>query len=203
MLRKIAQETIYWLEAILRSVPGRTGRILRRFWFRRRFKRCDFMDIGSGCQFIVPSSMTFSGITMISDNCYFNADGGSISVGDQTAFNRGVHINASNGGEITIGSRCPIGPGVVMRTANHRFSDPTVYIQDQGHDAADIAIEDDCWVGANAIILSGVHIGRGAVIGAGAVVTRNIPPFAIAVGVPAKIIKYRKEQKKTVREISK
>ena len=54
-----------------------------------------------------------------------------------------------------------------------------------------IIIEDDVWIGESAIIMSGVHIGRGAIIGAGAVVTKNIPPYAVAVGVPATVIKYR------------
>ena len=55
-------------------------------------------------------------------------------------------------------------------------------------------IEDDCWIGANAVILGGVHIGKGAIIGAGAVVTKDIPSMAIAVGVPAKVLKYRGAQ---------
>ena len=54
-----------------------------------------------------------------------------------------------------------------------------------------IIIEDDVWIGESAIIMSGVHIGRGAVIGAGAVVAKDIPPYAVAVGVPASVIKYR------------
>jgi galactoside O-acetyltransferase len=135
--------------------------------------------------------MVFQGLTLVGDNCYFNAEGGSISVGNWTAFNRGAHINAACGGMISIGEHCPIGPGVLMRTANHRFSRPDLYIQDQGHEPADIIIDDDVWIGANAIILGGVHIGKGAVIGAGAVVTSNIPSMGVAVGIPAKVIKYR------------
>ena len=54
-----------------------------------------------------------------------------------------------------------------------------------------IIVEDDVWIGESAILMSGVRIGRGAVIGAGAVVTKDIPPYAIAVGVPATVIKYR------------
>lgn len=54
-----------------------------------------------------------------------------------------------------------------------------------------IIVEDDVWIGESAILMSGVHIGRGAVIGAGAVVTKDIPPYAVAVGVPATVIKYR------------
>jgi len=135
---------------------------------------------------------------MINDGCYFNADGGSINVGNWTAFNIGVHINASCGGNIILGDYCLIGPRVVMRTANHRFEKKEVYIRDQGHQIADIVIEDDCWIGANVVILSGVRIGRGAVIGAGAVVTRDIPSMAIAVGVPAKVLKYRGAQSTTL-----
>jgi galactoside O-acetyltransferase len=138
--------------------------------------------------------MSFSGLTLINDECYFNADGGAIAVGDWTAFNMGVHINASCGGTITIGEHCPIGPGVVMRTANHRFSRSDVFIQDQGHEVADIVIEDDCWIGANAVILGGVHIGRGSIIGAGAVVTKDVPPMGIALGVPARIVKFRGDE---------
>jgi acetyltransferase-like isoleucine patch superfamily enzyme len=59
-------------------------------------------------------------------------------------------------------------------------------IQTQGHVAKSIEIGDDVWIGANVVVLGGVRIGRGAVIGAGAVVTRDIPEFAIAVGVPAR-----------------
>lgn len=195
MLKLLIFEIRVWLEAIVQFVPGRIGVLVRRVWFKRLFKHADHLHIGTGCQFVVPSSMSFTGLTLINDGCYFNADGGSITVGDWTAFNSGVHINASCGGRIIIGAHCPIGPGVVMRTANHRFSRVDVNIQDQGHDIDDIVIEDDCWIGANAVILGGVHIGRGAIIGAGAVVTNDIPSMAIALGVPARVRKYRGQEK--------
>ena len=54
-----------------------------------------------------------------------------------------------------------------------------------------IIVDDDVWIGESAIIMAGVHIGRGAVIGAGAVVTKDVPPYAVAVGTPAKVVKYR------------
>lgn len=124
--------------------------------------------------------------------CFFTADGGSIAVGGMTSFNSNVHINASVGGAIRIGGLCLIGPNVVMRTAGHRFDDPQRPIREQGHVVRDITIEDDVWIGAGAIILGGVHIGEGAVIGAGAVVVRDVAALAIAVGVPAKVIGSRK-----------
>lgn len=190
----LINEILIWIETFVNSIPGKTGSVLRRLWFRRRFKSSATLCIGRSCQFVAAHSMSFEGTTLISDRCYFNAEGGSIHIGNQTAFNSGVHINASGGGSIVIGRHCPIGPGVVMRTANHRFSRTDINIQEQGHDAADIIVEDNCWIGANAVILGGVCIGTGAVIGAGAVVTKNIPSMAVAVGIPAKVIKYRKEE---------
>jgi acetyltransferase-like isoleucine patch superfamily enzyme len=59
----------------------------------------------------------------------------------------------------------------------------------------DIVLEDDVWLGANVVVLDGVTIGRGAIVGAGAVVTQSIPPYAIAGGVPARVIRYRTPEK--------
>lgn len=193
-MKYIVEEIIEWIEGILRFLPGRLGVIVRKIFWQKRFLSCGDVKIGNDCIFVKPGAMRFSGLTMINDKCFFNADGGFITVGNWTAFNRGAHINASCGGKIVIGDHCPIGPGVVMRTSNHRFTNKEVFIQDQGHQSADIVIEDDCWIGANAVILGGVHIGKGAIIGAGAVVTKDIPSMAIAVGVPAKVLKYRGAQ---------
>ncbi|MEI6638445.1 MAG: acyltransferase [Chlorobium sp.] len=187
----IVHEVKDWFEAFIRVVPGNTGILVRRFWYKFQFQQSEHLHIGTGCKFVASDSMIFYGRTLISDGCYFNADGGSIIVGDWTAFNHGVHINASCGGKIVIGSHCPIVPGVLMRTANHKFSRTDVNIQDQGHEPADIIIGDDCWIGANAVILGGVTIGNGAVIGAGAVVTKDVPAFGIALGIPAKVVKFR------------
>lgn len=187
----IASEFFVWSESLIRFMPGRVGNTLRRVWFRRRFKRGGTVFIGVGCEFISPEAMRFEDVVGIGRNSFFAAEGGSISVGDNTAFNENAHVNASAGGHINIGKWCLIGPNVVMRTAGHRYDDPHTYIRQQGHIPQDISIGDDVWIGANAVILGGVHIGKGAVIGAGAVVTKNIPSLAVAVGVPARVIKYR------------
>ncbi len=94
-------------------------------------------------------------------------------------------------GGLRIGDNVRIGPHVVIYASNHIFSDPHIPIAKQGMSARGITIEDDIWIGAGAIILDGVRIGKGSVIGAGAVVTKDIPPYSIAAGVPAKIIKKR------------
>jgi len=180
-----------WLEFLIRPIPGRIGFLIRRICYKRFFGYSGNLNIGIGCEFTSPHTIFFFGNSYIGANCYFNADGGQIEVGNSAAFNRGAHINASCGGKIVIGDHCLIGPGVVMRTADHDFSRTDIPIQNQGHDHEDIIIEDDVWIGANTVVLKGVHIGRGAIIGAGAVVTKNIPSMVIAVGIPAKPLRYR------------
>lgn len=95
------------------------------------------------------------------------------------------------GGGIKIGSHVQMGPGVTITAENHRFDDPTVRIDQQGLYHQGVVVEDDVWIGGRATILDGVTIGRGSVIGAGAVVTKSLPPYSIAVGIPAKVIRQR------------
>ncbi len=187
----IAIEIQEWIEFLIRYIPGRIGFLIRRVWYKFFFPRSGHLYIGVGCEFVLPHRISFLGSAFISSSCYFNAEDGWIEVGNSAAFNRGAYINAACGGKITIGEHCLIGPGVVMRTANHHFSRTDIPIQNQGHDYGNIIIEDDVWIGANAIVLSGVTIGKGAIIGAGAVVSKNIPSMAIATGVPARALKQR------------
>jgi acetyltransferase-like isoleucine patch superfamily enzyme len=196
IVKCLGDEIIEWVEALFRLMPGRLGGGVRKVWFKRRFRTNGKMSCSTGCEFSGAPNISFGGVVGISANGFFTARGGSIRVGDNSFFNRDVHINADIGGQIIIGENCLIGPKVVMRTASHRFEKKEVNIREQGHQTADIVIEDDCWIGANAVILGGVHIGKGAIIGAGAVVTKDIPSMAIAVGVPAKVLKYRGVQSK-------
>ena len=95
------------------------------------------------------------------------------------------------GGPVSIGENVIMGQHVSFHAENHVFSDTEVPIRMQGVTRIGITIEDDCWVGANAVFLDGCTVGRGCVIAAGAVVRGNIPPFSIIGGVPAKIIRSR------------
>jgi acetyltransferase-like isoleucine patch superfamily enzyme len=95
------------------------------------------------------------------------------------------------GGGITIGNHVLCGQMVSIHAGNHVFSDPRRLISEQGITHKGVVIEDDCWIGAKVAILDGVTIGRGSVIGAGAVVTRSLPPFSVAAGNPARIIRVR------------
>jgi galactoside O-acetyltransferase len=102
-----------------------------------------------------------------------------------------VHVNSSIGGSIIIGNNCLIGPNVIFRTASHKFDRVDTPIWQQGHKIGNIILEDDVWVASNVVIIGNVKIGKGAIIGAGAVVTKDIPPYAIAYGVPAKVSRFR------------
>ncbi len=95
-------------------------------------------------------------------------------------------------GNIEFGNDVIVGPKVIMWSRDHGLKKGKL-IRLQPYIKSKIIIGDDVWIGAGAIILKGVTINRGAVIGAGSVVTKDIPEYAIAVGVPVKIIKYRKD----------
>ena len=97
------------------------------------------------------------------------------------------------GGDITIGDDVVMGPDVVMMATSHEFKDLNTPINMQGAKPEEpIVIGNDCWIGENASIISGITIGDGGIILAGAVVTKDVPPYSIVAGNPAKIIKENK-----------
>jgi acetyltransferase-like isoleucine patch superfamily enzyme len=102
-------------------------------------------------------------------------------------------IIAGTGG-VYIGNGVRIAGHAVIMSHNHNFDRVDIPIWQQGITCAPIHIEDDVWLGARVTVLPGVRIGTGAVIGAGAVVTEDIPARAIAVGIPARVVKYRGPQ---------
>lgn len=191
MYKKIVNEILRWLEMPIAIMPGITGSWARSFFYQKMFGNDCKLLVGSGCEFISRKAILFSGKIYIGRNCFFTAEGGRIIIDDGARLNVNCHINAAGGGTIHIGKDCMIGPNVVMRSANHKFDRVDINMVYQGHTYANIVIEEDVWLGTNVIVLPGVTIGKGAVIGAGSVVTKDIPNMAIAVGVPAKVIKYR------------
>ena len=94
---------------------------------------------------------------------------------------------------ITLEDDVLLGPNVSIYSSTHKFEDPTKPIKDQGYSVKPVLLKKGCWIGINVVILPGVTIGRNAVIGANSVVNADIPDFAIAVGSPAKVIRYTKE----------
>ncbi|PKL22027.1 MAG: acyltransferase [Spirochaetae bacterium HGW-Spirochaetae-4] len=115
--------------------------------------------------------------------------GESLTIGDNVGISQGAFISVR--GSIKIGNDVIIGPAVTMISENHKSQEKEIIIRDQGTDRQGIIICNNCWIGANVTILDGVRIGTGAIIAAGAVVTKDIKDYEIVGGVPAKVIKIR------------
>ncbi len=114
-----------------------------------------------------------------------------VSIGERS----GIGMNSVVNGPVTIGKYVNIGEELRIITRNHRFDRTDIPMQEQGYsEEKEVVIGDDVWIGHRVMILPGVHIGNGCVIGAGAVVTRDIPDYAVAGGVPAKVIRSRKAE---------
>jgi len=111
-----------------------------------------------------------------------------ITLGDRS----GIGENAILAGEVRIGNDVMMGPRVACIARNHAFDRCDIPMNQQGYSQMKpIVIEDDVWIGYGAIILSGVTIGRGTIVAAGAVVTKSVEPFSIVGGNPARVIKKR------------
>ena len=135
---------------------------------------------------------------------------GRLEIGPQTVFEPGVWITAPDQARVRIGTGCFLNLGVMVASMNlveigdhcmfangcfisdgsHRFDDPDVPVPWQGFTTkGPTRVGDNVWCGAGAVITSGVTVGRRSVIGANSVVTRDIPPFSIAAGAPARVIR--------------
>ena len=115
--------------------------------------------------------------------------GPGLEIGD----NSGVGINCEIYGPVKIGNNVMMGPEVVIYTSGHKHDRVDVPMIEQGsEESRAVTIGNDVWIGRRAIIMPGVTIGNGCIIGAGAVVTKDVPDYSIAGGVPARVIKSRK-----------
>ncbi len=112
-----------------------------------------------------------------------------IRIGHHVTINEGVFLDGFGG--LTIGDHCRIAHGCSFISEDHVFDDPDTPIWKQGKRASPIIVEEDVWCGCGVKIMRGVTIGRGSVIAAGSVVTRDIPPYSIAMGVPARVVRQR------------
>jgi acetyltransferase-like isoleucine patch superfamily enzyme len=112
---------------------------------------------------------------------------GRLEIGPRVYINRDVMIVALE--SISIGEGTRVAERVSIRDHDHRFDLLCKPIREQGYASAPIHIGRECWIGCNAVILKGVAIGDHAVVGAGAVVTRDVPPHSVAAGVPARVVR--------------
>ena len=174
---------------LMSIIPGKIGIYIRMVWFRYQWKTPKNIEIKLFSEFICPKNIMFKGKATLSNNCFFSAEKSFIEIGRNFACNTNFHINAAIGGNIKIGDNVMVGPNVVLRSANHNYTDKDKLIKNQGHKFGDITIEDNVWIGSNCTILSNIKIGTGSVIAAGSVVNKDILPYSLAGGVPAKLIK--------------
>jgi len=123
--------------------------------------------------------------SVVESFCCINNAVGDVIIGDYTRI--GLHNTII--GPVTIGSHVNLAQGITVTALNHNFEDSKQRIDQQGVSTNPVAIGDDCWIGANAVVLPGVTIGEHCVVAAGAVVTKDVPPHSLVAGVPAKIIK--------------
>lgn len=135
-------------------------------------------------------AMTIGAGVKISPTATFT-EGRLIALGDRVAIGSRCRLWAGpTRGRITLGADALLGPDILLITANYRFNDGAP-VTEQAMDEADIAIGPDVWIGAKAVILPGTEIGQGAIIGAGSVVRGTVPPYAVAVGNPARVVSQR------------
>jgi len=121
----------------------------------------------------------------IEDFCTVNNGVGDVLIGDDSRFGLGSVLI----GPVKIGNHVIIAQHVVLSGMNHTYTDVNVPIRLQKVTTARIVIEDEVWIGANAVLTAGVTIGKHSVVAGGSVVTKNIPPYCVAAGNPARVIK--------------
>ena len=177
-----------------------------RFDHRARFENAKRIAIGDGCQFeagviLRANTDTEPGIAIANDvsikeYAVVNANTGRISIGARSWI--GPYCLIYGNGNVRIGEDVLIAAHSSINTVSHVMRDTDSPINAQGIYCDPVTIEDDVWIGLNCTILQGITIGRGSVVGAGAVVTKDLPPWSVAMGVPARIVGSRNTIKEAV-----
>ncbi len=192
------------------------GYILKPFLKKAKGK----LFIGKRCDIRCKKKISFLGSATIEDYCKIDAlSKGGITIGNNFSLGRnsiiectgvlrelgeklvigenvGIAANAfiAMRGNVEIGDNTIFGPNVSIHAENHNFEDLNTPIRLQGATRKGITIGKDCWIGSRAVILDGVKIGNHVIVAAGAVVNKDVPDYAIVGGIPAKVIKMRKEE---------
>jgi len=199
---------------LAQSMPGALGLALRKALYPQLLGSCGRNVIfGQNVVLRHPHKIHVGDNVVIDDNCLVDAKGHAnrgIKIGDGVFVGRNSILSCKNGDielaaganlgfncEVFSASRVVIGAGVLVAAygyvigGDHDFSDTSRPVLDQGRKSAGVTIGDGAWMGAGAKILDGVTVGAHAVIGAGAVVRADVPAYAVAVGVPARVVSIR------------
>lgn len=192
MTYKFLSKVMKSIEIIVSSFRAYSYFIVPRLWFRRLGNYCQFKGFPRfGYAF---REITLGNHCTLGKGVFLNCGPDSaISIGDNVGLNDCTYLSSVYG--ISIGRNTRIGEFVSIRDNDHRFSHVDILVCDQGFVGAPINIDEDVWIGRGVFVGKGVTIGKGAIIGANSVVVKDIPPYAVAVGAPARVIKYRDPQK--------
>jgi acetyltransferase-like isoleucine patch superfamily enzyme len=178
------------LESLLERGKTACSRIRGLLLRGRGAHMSEKVSIGPRCVFERPGNLSMGSRVALEQDVYLKlvSDDARLTIGSFSFLGKGVEIDC--GERVSIGSHVLLAPGCFITDHNHGIS-AGKRIDQQGCICSPVLIEDDVWVGANAVILPGVNIGEGAVIGAGAVVTQDVDAFAVMGGVPARMLSKR------------
>ena len=192
--RVVKHEMHEWCLFLVRYLPGKVGVLFRRLLYSRMFKnRPENLYVERDVSFSETQNSYCGDNVYLCQGCQLHGNnGGTIKIGNNSYIGTYSCIHAYHG-IIDIGNDVLIAGHVYIHSANHQFADISTPIRCQGNVPETVHIDDDVWIGANATILPGVRIGKGAVVGGGAVVTKDVMPYTVVAGVPARIIRVRGE----------
>lgn len=143
---------------------------------------------GNALEMLRSGRLLLGAHVLFEPDVWLTSDTGRITLGEGTICNIAVQIAAV--GSVRIGAHCMLANGCVITDGDHRTDDPTTPVPWQGFTSrGPVVIGDNVWLGAHVVVTSGVTIGERAVIGANSVVTHDIPPFSVAAGAPAQVLR--------------
>lgn len=190
MLARGTWASLWWRERGGRAFVGKRARVINGRMFSAGrgvvIEEDTSIDALSSGGIRLGNAVTIGRFSTIKATGVLGNLGVGLVMGDGSCLGAYSFIGAAGG--VKIGRDVLVGQRVNFHAENHEFSDPTATIRSQGVTRLGIVVEDDCWIGSGAIILDGVTIGKGSVVAAGAVVNRDVPPYSIAGGVPARVI---------------
>ena len=176
---------------VLRVLPTDVGMLIRRWAYSLLMKKAGNIQIAENVTITGFNNIEIGDYTSIMSNSCLYAHDSTLGIGENCSFNNNVQISAAHG-QIHIGNDVIIGANTIIRAGTHRYERTNVPIRKQGHKRGKIIIEDDVWISSNVVITADVTLGKGSVVGAGAVVTKNVPAYVFVAGVPAEVIRTRK-----------